>query len=118
MHITRHGLGDHGLIFTSPTGGFIRRSTFSAKVWRPAVKAASLRPGTRLHDIRHYYASLLIRHGESVKTVQKRLGHATAQETLDTYGHLWPDSDDMTRAIASLAFQETPADDEGTTRAL
>jgi site-specific recombinase XerD len=25
---------------------------------------------TRLHDLRHYYASLLIRHGESVKAVQ------------------------------------------------
>lgn len=45
----------------------------------------------------HFYASLLIRHGESVKVVQSRLGHATASETLDTYGHLWPDSDDRTR---------------------
>jgi integrase len=48
-------------------------------------------------ELRHYYASLLIRHGESVKTVQRRLGHATAAETLDTYSHLWPDSDDRTR---------------------
>lgn len=38
-----------------------------------------------------------IRHGESVKTVQARLGHASAAETLDTYSHLWPDSDDRTR---------------------
>ncbi len=40
---------------------------------------------------------LLIRHGESVKVVQRRLGHKTAHETLDAYGHLWPDSDDRTR---------------------
>ena len=53
--------------------------------------------------MRHYYASLLIRHGESVKTVQSRLGHASAVETLDTYSHLWPDSDDRTRdAIDSV----------------
>ncbi len=39
----------------------------------------------------------LIRHGESVKVVQSRLGHASAAETLDTYSHLWPDSDDRTR---------------------
>jgi integrase len=32
-----------------------------------------------------------------VKAVQKRLGHQSAMETLDTYGHLWPDSDDETR---------------------
>jgi integrase len=45
----------------------------------------------------------LIRHGESVKTVQRRLRHATAAETLDTYAHLWPDSDDRTReAIDSV----------------
>lgn len=49
------------------------------------------------HDLRHYYASLLIYHGESVKTVQARIGHASASETLDTYSHLWPDSDDRTR---------------------
>jgi integrase len=32
-----------------------------------------------------------------VKAVQARLGHASAAETLDTYSHLWPDSDDKTR---------------------
>jgi integrase len=53
--------------------------------------------GTRFHELRHFYASLLIRHGESVKTVQARLGHASAVETLNTYGHLWPDADDSTR---------------------
>lgn len=40
---------------------------------------------------------MLIQHGCSVKAVQKRLGHQSAVETLDTYGHLWPDSDDETR---------------------
>lgn len=49
------------------------------------------------HDLRHYYASLLIRQGENVKVVQARLGHASASETLDTYAHLWPDSVDRTR---------------------
>lgn len=31
------------------------------------------------------------------RRVQARLGHASAAETLDTYSHLWPDSDDRTR---------------------
>jgi site-specific recombinase XerD len=30
----------------------------------------------------------LIRHGESLKVVQKRFGHKSAVETLDTYSHL------------------------------
>lgn len=63
----------------------------------PARKAAKLPDAVTMHDLRRYYASLLIRHDESVKVVQARLGHASAQETLDTYSHLWPDSDDVTR---------------------
>ncbi|RFU22134.1 tyrosine-type recombinase/integrase, partial [Geodermatophilus marinus] len=55
-------------------------------------------PCSSPHDLRHFYASLLIRHGVSVTTVQARPGHASAAETLDSYSHLWPDSDDRTRA--------------------
>lgn len=88
---------EHGaLVFTTPSGEPIRRNRFG-EVWRAAVGRAGVRPELTFHDLRHYYASLLIRHGESVKVVQRRLGHKTAQETLDTYGHLWPDSDDRTR---------------------
>jgi len=85
------------LIFTSDNGEGIRRHRFSDGAWRPAVARAGLRKGTHFHDLRHYYASLLIRHGESVKVVQARLGHGSASETLDTYSHLWPDSEDRTR---------------------
>ncbi len=84
-------------VFTDAAGRAIRRAAFDLRVWRPAIKRAGL-VGTGFHDLRHFYASLLIRHGESVKTVQARLGHASAAETLDTYTHLWPDSDDRTRA--------------------
>lgn len=62
-----------------------------------------------MHSLRHFYASLLIRHGESVKVVQPRLGHATATETLDTYSHLWPDSEDRTRDAVD-AVLGIPAD--------
>jgi integrase len=85
------------LVFTDDGGQALRRTRFSREIWRPAVAAVGARRGTGFHDLRHFYASLLIRHGESVKTVQRRLGHATAAETLDTYAHLWPDSDDRTR---------------------
>jgi integrase len=60
--------------------------------------------GSRFHDLRHYYASLLIRYGESVKVVQSRLGHASAAETLDTYSHLWPDSEERTRQAVQEAL--------------
>jgi integrase len=91
------------LMFTTEDGEPIRRNALS-RVWRPAVDAAGLPAGTTYHDLRHYYASLLIRHAESVKTVQARLGHATAVETLDTYAHLWPDSEDRTREAVDSVF--------------
>lgn len=83
-------------------GAPLRRQAVE-RAFRRAVKAAGLPEGTTPHDLRHYYAALLIRHGESVKVVQARLGHATAGETLDTYAHLWPDAEDTTRdAIDSV----------------
>lgn len=76
-------------------------------MWRPAAKRVGLttETGTGAHALRHYYASLLIRYGESVKTVQGRLGHKSAAETLDTYGHMWEDSDDRTRAAVDSVLQ-------------
>jgi integrase len=107
-HLAEFGRGTDGLIFTNTDGGPIRRTRFS-DVWRPVAKAVGLPPRTGFHALRHFYASALIHHGESVKVVQSRLGHATAAETLDTYSHLWPDSEDRTRAAVEAAFQP-PAD--------
>ncbi|WP_371654166.1 MULTISPECIES: tyrosine-type recombinase/integrase [unclassified Streptomyces] len=64
--------------------------------------------GASLHDLRHFYASLLIKHRENVKTVQKRLGHAKPSITLDTYTHLWPDEEDTTRAAVEAALGDVP----------
>lgn len=83
-------------MFTTAAGLPVRRTRFSS-IWRTAATAAGLGDEVTFHDLRHYYASLLVRHGESVKVVQKRLGHKNAAETLDTYSHLWPDSEDRTR---------------------
>jgi integrase len=68
-----------------------------------------LDPAFRFHDLRHYYASLLIASGGDVKIVQARLRHKSAKTTLDTYGHLWPDSDDSTRAaVESIVAAKPP----------
>jgi integrase len=93
------------LLFTTAQGDPMRRNRFG-EIWQRAAKVAKLPPGTTFHALRHYYASLLIRHGESVKVVQERLGHASAAETLDTYSHLWPDSEDRTRQAVDEALGE------------
>jgi len=87
-HLRLHGEGESGLIFHTTSGAPIRRAHW-AETFKKAATAA--RVSARPHDLRHYAASLLINRGVSVKAVQAFCGHATAQETLDTYGHLWPD---------------------------
>ncbi len=106
-HLAAFPAGPDGLVFTNG-GQPITRSAFGFQ-WRPAARKAALPEGTGMHALRHYYASLLIRHGESVKTVQARLGHKSAAETLDTYSHLWPDSDDRTRDAVDSVLR-SPAD--------
>lgn len=117
-HLRRHPTTS--LVFTNADGAPLRRSAFWTE-WNRATKAAGV-PGIRFHELRHYYASLLIRHGESIKTVQARLGHASASETLDTYSHLWPDSDERTRGAVDLVlgaaadYLRTSEEDGGQTR--
>jgi len=94
-HLAEFPAGEEGLVFHRR--GLPRNRDWISKTWRRAAEEAAI-PDARLHGLRHYYASLLIRHGESVKVVQARLGHSSARETLDTYSHLWPDSDSTTRA--------------------
>lgn len=65
---------------------------------QPIVKAKY----TGLHAMRHFYASWLINRKEDgglglpVKMVQERMGHASIVMTMDTYGHLFPRTDDGT----------------------
>ena len=87
-HLRLHGEGEWGLLFHTTSGLPIRRAHW-AETFKKAATAAGV--SARPHDLRHYAASLLINRGVSVKAVQAFCGHATAQETLDTYGHLWPD---------------------------
>ena len=72
--------------------------TLERAVRAARAKVPGLPPTFRFHDLRHYLASMLIASGADVKVVQARLTHASAKTTLDTYGHIWDDSDDRTRA--------------------
>ena len=70
------------------------------------AKVIGLPAGFRFHDLRHDLASMLIASGADVKVVQARLRHASAKTTLDTYAHLWPDSDESTRTAIDAVTQQ------------
>lgn len=105
-HVAAYECPD-GLLF-SFNGGAVNKTRWS-EVWTAAVAAAGLPKGTRFHRMRHTYASALIAGGCSVKVVQARLGHKSAQETLDTYGHMFPDDEDRTRDAISAVFERRSA---------
>ena len=74
--------------------------------------------GFRLHDLRHYVASLPIASGLDVEVVQARLPHASDKTTLKTYAHLIPDLDDSSRAAVAAVLLDCAADYMRTKRSL
>lgn len=96
------------LLFSNRDRQPLRRNTLGDS-WDRIRTKLGLPPAARgWHSLRHTYASWLIEAGLSVKTVQARLGHASATETLEVYSHLWPDSDDDTRAAIDARLTGTP----------
>jgi integrase len=90
---------------TDGAGGSCPPRAIERAVVRARAKVDGLPAGFTFHDLRHYLASLLIASGADIKTVQARLRHASASTTLDTYGHLWPDADESTRAAVGAAIR-------------
>ncbi|MDQ0713230.1 integrase [Streptomyces luteogriseus] len=106
------------LLYTSETGGAIRRASW-AKVWARNIKRANaylaksgrkvrVPEGTTLHDLRHFYASVLIRSGATPKRVQMRLGHAKPSITLNVYTHLWEAEADRTADMMEAVLSDVP----------
>ncbi len=96
--------GNTNVIFTNAHGLLIQEHPFSA-AWNTAKRIAGTPDWATPHDLRHYYASVLIRSGASVKVLQARLGHASAKTTLDVYAHLFPDEEDRTRDALDLELR-------------
>lgn len=58
-----------------------------SKQWQDIVRQYSL-PSITFHGLRHTFASYLLTKGVNIKVIQEQLGHATIQETLNTYSHV------------------------------
>lgn len=99
------------LVFANPDGEPRSHTNIVNKGLKPAMIRAGVTVGTGdkveakytgLHSLRHFYASWLINRKEDgglglpVKMVQERMGHSSIVMTMDTYGHLFPRSDDGT----------------------
>ncbi len=74
------------LVFTTLTGTNLSPQTVYNHYKKLSAQIGA--PDSQVHDLRHTFAVLSLQNGDSVKTVQGNLGHATAAFTLDVYGHV------------------------------
>lgn len=103
-----HPATDDGLIFTSRERKPLNRTYYNARIWKPALRKAGVE-ATRVngvHALRHYFASVLLDAGESVRSLADYLGHADPGFTLRVYTHLMPASADRARKAVEAAFSE------------
>lgn len=75
------------LVFTDALGKNLVRRTV-VKHFKKISQRAGISDDARFHDLRHSFAVTSLYAGDDIKTVQANLGHATAQFTLDVYGHV------------------------------
>jgi integrase len=95
------------LIVTSVRGLVVAANDFNRNYWKAALKKVSVPYGryeNGMHELRHFFASVLLDQGESIKAVAEWLGHADAAFTLQTYTHLMPSSDARTRNVISGVY--------------
>ncbi|MFF7226620.1 tyrosine-type recombinase/integrase [Streptomyces massasporeus] len=104
------------LLFTNTASGLVWRSNFNIQEWKPALASAGLiaeagedgkyesARAHGMHALRHFYASVLLDAGESIKAVSAYLGHSDPGLTLRVYAHLMPSSQERTRKAVDSAL--------------
>jgi integrase len=68
---------------------------------------ATSAPGTRLHDLRHAFATTLLTAGVHPKVVSEALGHASVAFTMDTYQHVLPTMGEQVAAAIETVLGAT-----------
>mgnify|MGYP000973372623 FL=1 len=66
--------------------------------WKRARQMSGIDPKWRLHDLRHWSATVAIGQGHDVRTVAGRLGHANPAMTLRVYAHAFATADQAVAA--------------------
>ena len=81
-------LCEDDLVFGKADGTPMDPGTLTHNFTRIARRAGL--QGTRFHDLRHTFASLMLLAGIHPKVVSEALGHASVAFTLDVYSHVVP----------------------------
>ncbi|MFJ9130956.1 tyrosine-type recombinase/integrase [Streptomyces sp. NPDC102340] len=114
--VTRH------LLFSGPKGGHVWRTSLNEDHWKPALAKAGVIPKAKsreheaarehgMHALRHFYASVLLDAGESIKALAEYLGHSDPGLTLKVYAHLMPSSQERARKALGRALRPQDPED-------
>jgi integrase len=104
------------LLVTGEAGRLYTGDLFHKVVWQGAFRAAGIDYRTRadgMYALRHFYASVLLSRGVSVKELAEYLGHSDPGFTLRTYTHLVPSSHERARAAIEAVFGAVTAQPPG-----
>jgi integrase len=71
---------------------------------RPSREHAAAREHG-MHALRHFYVSVLLDSGESIKAPAEYLGHCDPGLTLKVYAHLMPSSRERARKVLGRALR-------------
>ncbi len=106
----RGGRASSAYVFTTDAGGPLDQSNFRKTTWLPlldraaavigrlARRAGDLEyqfPRIRPYDMRHTSNALMSHLGIPIQVASRRMGHASIQQTVDTYGHLYAEADQL-----------------------
>jgi len=93
-------------IFCTNRGTCINVNNLRNRTWKQLLERAELPSSTRMHDLRHSAATLLLSRGVPVKVVSEMLGHADVSITLSIYAHVLPDMQSATAAAMDEALDD------------
>lgn len=82
------GKAPDAFVFTNPSGRKWHQSNFLERHWAKAAEASGLDRKPTPHWLRHTHVALLERGGASLPEMQRRLGHADIQTTINVYGRM------------------------------
>ena len=95
---------DFGLVCERGDGHPINPDSFTKAFKRLAAQVGH--PKTRLHDLRHAAASLMMEHGVPTSIVSRSLGHANEAFTMAVYGHVRDEMLDQAADALGEAYGE------------
>ena len=79
---------DNDLVFADPLGAPLNPMALTRAFQAFAKRVGFV--GAKLHDLRHFHATVMLQQGQSPVLVSKRLGHASVSTTMGIYSHILP----------------------------